>query len=64
MKGFIAGFLLASALGAGLVYAQSWQQQQQTDALNNLSNNSNYQRQYQGPRYGDYTPTPLMKPPC
>lgn len=58
---FVLGIIVAIA---GETYAQQqWGQpygQQQTDALNSLNNNSNYQRQQQDiQRFSN-----PMKPPC
>jgi type II secretory pathway component PulL len=58
---FILGAVLATS---GLTYAQSWQQQQQTDALNNINNNSNYQRMQQEMKELGTYHNPYAKPPC
>lgn len=59
---FLLGAILATT---GMTYAQSsWQQQQQTDALNNLSNNSNYQRNLQQMQPQTYSNPYMPKSPC
>lgn len=58
---FVLGAILATS---GLTFAQNWQQQQQTDALNNLNNNSNYQRQMQDMNRPAYTNPYMPKSPC
>jgi len=59
---FILGLVVAIA---GETAAQQWGgSQQSTDALNNLNNNSNYQRQQSDQqRFGTYS-NPYAKPPC
>jgi len=59
---FLLGAILATS---GLTYAQSsWQQQQQTDALNGIYNNSQYQRQQQEMKELGTYHNPYAKPPC